>query len=167
MAITGQFGLFKFPLHPDSYGSLANLRPGEFLNMVSFDNRRSIAQITSIETTLNSNSTLVNFVGAETTSMPASFKDAKRERPEKQVHRQAGESNMTFIQLYEFGELIAVFRSDEDTDRGHAVLTASKDIKYNGKNYFIDFRQADAVYDKDRLDVVYWDIYLYPYDTRK
>ncbi|MFZ5937991.1 hypothetical protein ACOKS3_24580 [Pseudomonas sp. HS6-2] len=168
MQVNASFGLFTFPLEPQAYGSLIHARAGDFLDIKSFDQRRSTAKLSLIESDLIETQPLVRITGAELKAEDISakinaqrFQDRKAERSSRHRRENVTKKIYTFVHIYTNGELIGVFPEDKSA-LGNAAIANSGNLKFNNKDYKIDFRYIDVTYDEvtGLLDSIYWDIYL-------
>ena len=168
MEIKANFGLFTFPLEPQAYGSLVHLRAGDILDIKSFDLRRSTAKLSLFESDLPDKQQLVRITGAELKTSEPSEKiytqcqqARKAERSSHSRRKNVTEKIYAHVQLYTNGDLIGNF-SEDQSDLGYAALANNGNLKFNGKNYKIDFRYIDATYYEVAgiIEDIYWEIHL-------
>ncbi len=168
MEVKASFGLFTFPLEPQAYGSLIYLRAGDILDIASFDSRRSTAKLSLFESDLSDEQQLVRITGAElkTDDFPEKI-DPKRqqtrraESPGRIRRENVTEKIYAHVQLYANGNLIKNF-SEDQSGLGYAALANSGNLKFDCKNYKIDFRYIYANYNElaDIIEDIYWEIHL-------
>ncbi|WP_156676009.1 hypothetical protein [Pseudomonas sp. Leaf58] len=153
----GSWGKLNFNFDPAAWGSLVLARPGDFIDMVTFDHQRVYDKVQSSETQLSRQG---NFLTLHPANAAVLDKQRITERELSTISRQQT-ATFTYVQLYASNQTIAIF-DDKNSRSGQIALAATSELLFNSTRYKIDFRYINAFLDEvtHEFTAVYWDIYL-------